>query len=144
MTTAGPVNELCGRDLRKHLEEPDRLVKESPMKAADTSAKRPKVDRENDEDDIAALMDELLHIRKGYTSEKINRKQEKCQKERSTDDLLLDYSSTPSEITDDVVKVQRKWDDDNMIFRNCARSEPKKNKAMYMKYHRKFIEKFFK
>ncbi|XP_016837050.1 protein CWC15 homolog [Nasonia vitripennis] len=163
MSTAGPVNELCGRDLRKHLEEHEpqvgrnklsarrRLVKESSMKAADPSAKRPKADRENGEDDIAALMDELMHIRKGHTSEQINRKQEKCQKETSTDNLLLDYSSTPSEITDDI-KVQRKWNDDNMIFRNkiCARSEPRKkcdvfeNDSSRHASHRKFIEKFFK
>lgn len=59
---------------------------------------------------------------------------------------LLSYSSQSGR-TD--MKVRRRWDDD-VVFKNCARSEPKKkhdvfiNDSLRSEFHRKFMEKYVK
>lgn len=46
-------------------------------------------------------------------------------------------------------KVKRRWDDD-VVFKNCARSEPEKktnvfiNDSLRSEFHRKFMEKYVK
>lgn len=48
------------------------------------------------------------------------------------------------------VQVKRRWDDD-VVFKNCARSEPDKKKdqqfindSLRSEFHRKFMEKYVK
>lgn len=46
-------------------------------------------------------------------------------------------------------QVKRRWDDD-VVFKNCARSEPEKSKNTFIndslrsEFHRKFMEKYVK
>lgn len=59
---------------------------------------------------------------------------------------LLSYSSQGGRVD---MKVRRRWDDD-VVFKNCARSEPKKkhdvfiNDSLRSEFHRKFMEKYVK
>ncbi|KAG5310840.1 CWC15 protein, partial [Acromyrmex insinuator] len=59
---------------------------------------------------------------------------------------LLNYSSQSGRVD---MKVRRRWDDD-VVFKNCARSEPKKkhdvfiNDSLRSEFHRKFMEKYVK
>lgn len=59
---------------------------------------------------------------------------------------LLNYSSQGGRVD---MKVRRRWDDD-VVFKNCARSEPKKkhdvfiNDSLRSEFHRKFMEKYVK
>jgi protein CWC15 len=59
---------------------------------------------------------------------------------------LLNYAAQSGR-TD--MKVRRRWDDD-VVFKNCARSEPKKkhdvfvNDSLRSEFHRKFMEKYVK
>lgn len=59
---------------------------------------------------------------------------------------LLNYSSQASRSD---LKVRRRWDDD-VVFKNCARSEPKKkhevfiNDSLRSEFHRKFMDKYVK
>jgi len=59
--------------------------------------------------------------------------------------LLLNYSSQNGRV-EGSTKVLRRWDD--VIFKNCARSEPKKkhdvfiNDSLQSEVHCKFMEKY--
>lgn len=59
---------------------------------------------------------------------------------------LLNYTAQPSRSD---MKVRRRWDDD-VVFKNCARSEPKKkhevfiNDSLRSEFHRKFMDKYVK
>ena len=59
---------------------------------------------------------------------------------------LLSYSADTGR-TD--LKIRRRWDDD-VVFKNCSRSEPKKkqnvfiNDSLRSEFHRKFMEKYVK
>lgn len=49
----------------------------------------------------------------------------------------------------DLFQVKRRWDDD-VVFKNCARSEPEKkgntfiNDSLRSEFHKKFMEKYVK
>lgn len=59
---------------------------------------------------------------------------------------MLTYAAQPARVD---MKVRRRWDDD-VVFKNCARSEPKKrhdvfiNDSLRSEFHRKFMEKYVK
>lgn len=59
---------------------------------------------------------------------------------------LLNYSGQAAKSD---LKVKRRWDDD-VVFKNCARSEPDKKKDQFIndslrsEFHRKFMEKYVK
>ena len=59
---------------------------------------------------------------------------------------LLNYSSQSSRSD---IKVRRRWDDD-VVFKNCARSEPEQKKNVFIndslrsEFHRKFMDKYVK
>lgn len=108
---------------------------------------------ESDEDDTAALLAELQRIKKERAAEQAKREMEKKQEEERirmenilSGNPLLNYSSQSGR-TD--MKVRRRWDDD-VVFKNCARSEPKKrhdvfiNDSLRSEFHRKFMEKYVK
>lgn len=57
---------------------------------------------------------------------------------------LLNYSSASR----GDLKIKRRWDDD-VVFKNCARSEPNKSKtfindSLRSEFHKKFMEKYIK
>ena len=60
---------------------------------------------------------------------------------------LLNYASSAAS-TGVNLKIKRRWDDD-VVFKNCARSEPDKkecfiNDSIRSEFHKKFMEKYIK
>ncbi|XP_011506441.1 PREDICTED: protein CWC15 homolog B [Ceratosolen solmsi marchali] len=151
---------------------PRRLAIEPSRDASAPNSKRPKVDQvpaasldaddpldeddsesESDDDDTEALMAELQRIRKERAAEQAKKELEKRQEEERirmenilSGNPLLNYAAQSGR-TD--MKVRRRWDDD-VVFKNCARSEPKKkhdvfvNDSLRSEFHRKFMEKYVK
>ncbi|KAI4497220.1 hypothetical protein M0802_007704 [Mischocyttarus mexicanus] len=172
--------QYSSRDLPSHTKlkyrEKDksssRRMIEPAREAAPANAKRQKMDQvpaasldaddpldedesesENEEDDTAALVAELQRIKKERAAEQAKKEMEKKQEEERirmenilSGNPLLNYSSQSGR-TD--MKVRRRWDDD-VVFKNCARSEPKKkhdvfiNDSLRSEFHRKFMEKYVK
>ncbi|XP_014275306.1 protein CWC15 homolog [Halyomorpha halys] len=167
----GTTEELRSRDFRRELDERER-EKNIRNRASDLPSKRLKIDQapaasldaddpldddESDdpdsEDDTAALLAELSRIRKERAAEQLKKEQEKRAEEERirmenilSGNPLLNYSSQATK-TD--LKVKRRWDDD-VVFKNCARSEPEKktsqfiNDSLRSEFHRKFMEKYIK
>ncbi|GAB1868404.1 Protein CWC15-like protein A [Camponotus japonicus] len=110
-------------------------------------------DSESDDDDTAVLLAELQRIKKERAAEQAKKEMEKRQEEERirmenilSGNPLLNYSSQSGRVD---MKVRRRWDDD-VVFKNCARSEPKKkhdvfiNDSLRSEFHRKFMEKYVK
>lgn len=84
------------------------------------------------------------------TKKEIERRQEeeriRMENILSGNPLLTHYSSGGAK-TDH--KVKRRWDDD-VVFKNCAKSEPEKktnvfiNDSLRSEFHKKFMEKYVK
>lgn len=128
------------------------LDQDDPIDDDDSSSSEDESD-----DDTAALLEELNKIKR-------ERAQEAAQKEieKKLDDEkirmetilkgnpLLNYSSgnKPGQSTENL-KVKRRWDDD-VVFKNCARTEPDKKGALFIndslrsEFHKKFMEKYIK
>ncbi|XP_066601962.1 protein CWC15 homolog B-like [Prorops nasuta] len=166
----GTVEELRNRDFRKELEERER-EKETVTRNS-SGAKRLKLDQvpaasldaddpldeddsdsDSEEDNAAAILHELNKIRKERADEQAQKELEKKQEEEKirmenilSGNPLLNYAAQSGR-TD--MKVRRRWDDD-VVFKNCARSEPKKktelfiNDSLRSEFHRKFMEKYVK
>ncbi|KAL0101701.1 hypothetical protein PUN28_019103 [Cardiocondyla obscurior] len=141
-----------------------RAIEPSRESTASSSAKRQKVDQvsaasldaddpldedesdsDSDEDDTAALLAELQRIKKERAAEQAKKEMEKRQEEERirmenilSGNPLLNYSSQSGRVD---MKVRRRWDDD-VVFKNCARSEPKKkhdvfiNDSLRSEFHR--------
>ncbi|XP_014259598.1 protein CWC15 homolog B isoform X2 [Cimex lectularius] len=166
----GTNEELRNRDFRRELEErerektatrprltePHKRPKLDQVPAASLDADDPLDDEDSDDadsdDDTAALLMELTRIRKERAEEQIRKEQEKRQEEERirmenilSGNPLLNYSA---QATKSDLKVKRRWDDD-VVFKNCARSEPKEkgqfiNDSLRSDFHRKFMEKYIK
>ncbi|XP_015607276.1 protein CWC15 homolog B [Cephus cinctus] len=176
----GTIEELRNRDFRKELEEREREKDKSSNRrmieiareALPPSSKRQKLDQvpaasldaddpldedesdsDSEDDDSAAIFAELERIKKERAADQAKRDMEKKQEEERirmenilSGNPLLNYSSQTTR-TD--MKVRRRWDDD-VVFKNCARSEPKKkqdvfiNDSLRSEFHRKFMEKYVK
>lgn len=172
----GTNEELRSRDFRKELEEREREKDKSNARDRRTqessSHKRPKLDQvpaasldaddpldEDDsddgdsDDDTAQLLAELQRIKKERAMEQAKRESEKRQEEERirmenilSGNPLLNYSAQMQKAD---LKVKRRWDDD-VVFKNCARSEPEKKKDQFIndslrsEFHRKFMEKYVK
>ncbi|XP_063990145.1 protein CWC15 homolog [Diachasmimorpha longicaudata] len=176
----GTTEELRTKDFRKELEEREveKTSKSSNRRMIEPSrepaqpSKRQKVDQvpaasldaddpldeddsdsDSDEDDTAALLAELQQIKKERAADNAKKEMEKRQEEERirmenilSGNPLLNYSAQATR-TD--MKVRRRWDDD-VVFKNCARSEPKKkhdvfiNDSLRSEFHRKFMEKYVK
>uniref|UniRef100_A0A2M4ASM7 Putative pre-mrna-splicing factor cwc15 n=1 Tax=Anopheles triannulatus TaxID=58253 RepID=A0A2M4ASM7_9DIPT len=109
-------------------------------------------DSDSDEDDTAALLAELNKIKQERAAEQATRERTKQQEEEKirmenilSGNPLLSYSSTAKA----ELKVKRRWDDD-VVFKNCARSEPDKkanqfiNDSLRSDFHKKFMDKYIK
>lgn len=105
----------------------------------------------SDEDDADELMAELARIRKERAEEasakaKLDEELERSAKVRAAvggNPLLASSSSSPG-----ISGVKRRWDDD-VPFRNQARSEPKAKKrfindTVRSDFHKKFLHRFIK
>ncbi|KAL1123811.1 hypothetical protein AAG570_001582 [Ranatra chinensis] len=172
----GTTEELRSRDFRKELDDREReksgrsgnrpqpsappadqqRLKLDQVPAASLDADDPLDDDDSDDgdsdDDTTALLAELARIRKERTTEQIRKENDKRQEEERirmenilSGNPLLNYSSQAPKAD---LKVKRRWDDD-VVFKNCARSEPEKknhfiNDSLRSDFHRKFMEKYIK
>ncbi|XP_005177035.1 protein CWC15 homolog [Musca domestica] len=112
----------------------------------------------DDEDDTAVLLAELNKIKQERLQEAARKEQEKKQEEERirmenilSGNPLINYAAgsgaTASKAVADL-KVKRRWDDD-VVFKNCARTEPEKkthfiNDSLRSEFHKKFMEKYIK
>ncbi|XP_021936002.1 protein CWC15 homolog isoform X2 [Zootermopsis nevadensis] len=171
----GTTEELRSRDFRKDLEDREKEktgARDRRMPEA-VSHKRPKLDQvpaasldaddpldeENSDDpdsddDTAQLLAELQRIKKERALDQAKQETEKRQEEERirmenilSGNPLLNYTS---QVQKGDLKVKRRWDDD-VVFKNCARSEPDKKKdqqfindSLRSEFHRKFMEKYVK
>ncbi|XP_066255312.1 spliceosome-associated protein CWC15 homolog [Euwallacea similis] len=169
----GTIEETRVRDFRRELEEKESQ-KRVGARPVDHSTKRLKLDQvpvasldaddpvdpeedsdsSDDEDDTEALLAELNKIKKERAIEQTKKEIERRQEEErirmenilSGNPLLTHYSSGGGKIDH---KVKRRWDDD-VIFKNCAKSEPEKrinvfiNDSLRSEFHKKFMDKYIK
>lgn len=153
--------------MRKELEEREASSKSSKTpanvrRAIEANAKRQKFeqnpdaddpvdsDRSEDEDsddDTAALLAELNKIKRERMQENAKKEAEKQQEEERirmenilSGNPLLNYQAKPG----GNAKVKRRWNDD-VVFKNCARTEVEKNEfindSLRSEFHKKFMEK---
>ncbi|KAJ8884439.1 hypothetical protein PR048_016296 [Dryococelus australis] len=171
--------ELRSRDFRKELEDREREKDKTSSRDRRTtdsrdssSHKRPKLDQvpaasldaddplddddsddADSDDDTAELLAELQRIKKERALEQAKKETEKRQEEERirmenilSGNPLLNLSA---QVPKADLKVKRRWDDD-VVFKNCARSEPEKKKDQFIndslrsEFHRKFMEKYVK
>jgi len=114
------------------------------------------------EDDDASLLAELLKIKQERLQETARRETEKKREDERirmenilSGNPLINYEPgtavsaigrTSANAGD--LKVKRRWDDD-VVFKNCARSAPEKkthfvNDALRSDFHKKFMDKYIK
>ncbi|PNF15870.1 CWC15-like protein [Cryptotermes secundus] len=171
----GTSEELRSRDFRKELEDREKGKSGArEMRIPETvTHKRPKLDQvpsasldaddpieeENSDDpdsdeDIGQLLAELQRIKKERSVEQAKHETEKRQEEeriRMANILggnpLLNYGT---QVQKGDLTVKRRWNED-VPFKNCARSEPDKKKQqefindlLRSEFHRKFIKKYVK
>lgn len=172
--------ELRSRDFRKDLEERERTEKTSTSSTAKRPLppvvqraieqnKKQKVnvssldmddpvdsensDSDDSDDDTAALLAELTKIKRERAQDHAKKEMEKKQEDEKirmenilSGNPLLNYSSGVKSAD---LKVKRRWDND-VVFKNCARSEPEKkgsnfiNDSLRSEFHKKFMEKYIK
>uniref|UniRef100_A0A182Q6D1 Protein CWC15 homolog n=1 Tax=Anopheles farauti TaxID=69004 RepID=A0A182Q6D1_9DIPT len=130
---------------RQKLDAPQNLDADDPVESENS-------DSDSDEDDTAALLAELNKIKQERAAETAKKERSKQQEEERirmenilSGNPLLNYSSTAKA----EMKVKRRWDDD-VVFKNCARSEPEKkanqfvNDSLRSDFHKKFMDKYIK
>lgn len=173
-TGQGTSEETRNRDLRKELEEREREVSSKSSKhpavvrkALEANAKRQKLEQnidaddpvdsdhsedEDSDDDTAALLAELNKIKHERLQENAKKEAERQQEEERirmenilSGNPLLNYASSAPKGN---VKVKRRWNDD-VVFKNCARTEVEKgdtfiNDSLRSEFHKKFMEKYIK
>ncbi|XP_050422867.1 protein CWC15 homolog [Adelges cooleyi] len=112
-------------------------------------------DDEDSEDDAEELMLELQKIKKERMAEDSRMEAEKREAEEQIriqnilqGNPLLTYGGGGSVAPKANQKVKRRWNDD-VVFKNCARSEPEKsttfiNDCIRSDFHRKFMDKYIK
>lgn len=112
-------------------------------------------DDSDSDDDTAALLAELNKIKRERAQESAKKEMDQKQEEERirlenilSGNPLLNYSAG-AKAGGSNLKVKRRWDDD-VVFKNCARSEPDKkgsafvNDSLRSEFHRKFMEKYIK
>lgn len=168
----GTIDEIKSRDFRRELEEREgkssrprgqieyqsKRLKLDQVPAASLDADDPLDDDESSssesEDETEVLLAELNKIKKERAADQAKKEIERKQEEErirmenilSGNPLLTHYSSGTGQQD---LKVKRRWDDD-VVFKNCARSEPEKKQNVFINdslrsdFHRKFMEKYVK
>lgn len=125
--------------------QPVNLDADDPVEESDESNSD-----DDSDDDTAALLAELNKIKKERASEESKKELEKKQEEERirmenilSGNPLLNYASAPK----GDMKIKRRWDDD-VVFKNCARSEPDRKQASFIndslrsEFHKKFMDKY--
>lgn len=176
----GTSSDYKQRDFRRELEEKERSIygdrgsKRSSSASSPSSSSRSVKkkalqetvadDRDSDlsdsgggessdesDDDTAELLAELNRIKKERAAEEAKKEAEKQEAEEKirmeniiSGNPLIGSSSAKSDF-----KVKRRWDDD-VVFKNCARSEPDKSQVTFIndtlrsEFHKKFMDKYIK
>ena len=111
---------------------------------------------DEDEDDEAELLAELERIRKERQEEAARKTAEESRQHEAAErsemlagnPLLAEKLNASNATAQDSVALKRRWDDD-VIFRNQARNEPKKqrrfiNDTLRSDFHRRFLERYIK
>ncbi|TMW39541.1 hypothetical protein DOY81_015379 [Sarcophaga bullata] len=176
-TGQGTSDELRARDFRKELEEREREARPNSKnlpsivrKAIEANSsfkffRRFYSDSDSDSDEgrrywlPAALLAELNKIKQERLQETTRKEQEKKQEEERirmenilSGNPLINYAAgsaaTAATSKSADLKVKRRWDDD-VVFKNCARTEPEKkshfiNDSLRSEFHKKFMEKYIK
>ena len=106
----------------------------------------------DDSDDEAVLFAELERIRKERAEEDARKQQERQEQEERirmeniiSGNPLLNLAAAPKAD----MKVKKRWDDD-VVFKNCAASEPDKtekafiNDSLRSDFHKRFMGKYVK
>lgn len=106
----------------------------------------------DDSDDEAVLFAELERIRRERAEEELRKQQERQEQEERirmeniiSGNPLLNLAAAPKAD----MKVKKRWDDD-VVFKNCAASEPDKteksfiNDSLRSEFHKRFMEKYVK
>lgn len=110
---------------------------------------------DDSDDDTAALLEELNKIKRERAHEADKKEHEQKQEEERirmenilSGNPLLNYSSGKGPVATGM-KVKKRWDDD-VVFKNCARSEPDRKAAGFIndtlrsEFHKKFMDKYIK
>ncbi|CAI6346227.1 unnamed protein product [Macrosiphum euphorbiae] len=168
----GTTEELQKQDFAKVLEEKEKSVVtkaiggEPPLKKirpehvpiatldVDDPLDLDASDDEDSEDDAEELMLELQKIKKERMAEEARMEADKREAEEQIriqnilqGNPLLSYGGG-SAVPKVNQKVKRRWNDD-VVFKNCARTEPEKNTTFIndcirSDFHRKFMDKYIK
>lgn len=148
------------------------VARESGSSSSSSSSKKPRLDQiapsnldaddpqdedddasdSDDSDDEAVLFAELERIRRERAEEDARKQQERQEQEERirmeniiSGNPLLNLAAVPKSD----MKVKKRWDDD-VVFKNCAASEPDKteksfiNDSLRSEFHKRFMEKYVK
>jgi protein CWC15 len=161
--------ELLEKDFKKELKDKEEKLKPTVVKeildqkyddADDVLADSDKSDNDSDDDDDddddddEELYKELAKLKKERQMEQERKEQEEqaVQQRQQREQALVsnpllqpEFSDTTS---DNSFSLKRKWNDD-VIFKNQARDEPKTKKrfindTIRNDFHRKFLDKYMK
>merc|ERR1712072_253543 len=114
-------------------------------------------DSDSDEDDTDELLAELAKIKAERAAEEEKKRVEELEKnERLRSEKILHANPfmdiagklTAGDSDDAGFTVKRRWDDD-VVFKNCAKSEEHKEEKRFVNdtlrsdFHRRFIERYF-
>ncbi|XP_037941369.1 protein CWC15 homolog [Teleopsis dalmanni] len=153
------ANNSVSNNKRAKLDQTPAAVNLDADDPVDNDSSEDDSDDSDSEDDTAALMAELNKVRQERLQETARKEQEKKQEEERirmenilSGNPLINYApgtaATASKATGGDLKVKRRWDDD-VVFKNCARTEPEKkshfiNDSLRCEFHKKFMEKYIK
>eukprot|EP00999_Lentomonas_sp_LEN2_P000861 NODE_1862_length_711_cov_137.988014_g1812_i0.p1 GENE.NODE_1862_length_711_cov_137.988014_g1812_i0~~NODE_1862_length_711_cov_137.988014_g1812_i0.p1 ORF type:complete len:230 (-),score=48.43 NODE_1862_length_711_cov_137.988014_g1812_i0:21-680(-) len=144
--------------LALELEPPTKRPRLEPNKldADDTESEESGSDSdsdsdEDDDDDTAELLKELQQIKKEREEEEARLAQEKQEEEeriRTEQVLHGNPLMSGSQASSGDYSLKKKWYDD-VVFKNCAKNEPKPEKrfindTIRSDFHRKFLHKYIK
>jgi len=127
---------------------PSNLDADDPQDEDDDDAD----DSDDDSDDEAVLFAELERIRRERAEEEAkaaSARQEQEERIRMENIISGNPLLNLAAITKQDMKVKRRWDDD-VVFKNCAASEPDKNEKKFIndslrsEFHNRFMEKYIK
>eukprot|EP00246_Nothoceros_aenigmaticus_P018749 TRINITY_DN9965_c0_g1_i1.p1 TRINITY_DN9965_c0_g1~~TRINITY_DN9965_c0_g1_i1.p1 ORF type:complete len:216 (-),score=50.28 TRINITY_DN9965_c0_g1_i1:481-1128(-) len=105
-------------------------------------------DNDDDEDDTAELLAELERIKKERAEENLRKERQRQEDEMKVKEAEMIRGNPLMNASASSFAVKRRWDDD-VVFKNQARGEPKVTKrfindTIRNDFHRKFLNKYMK
>lgn len=138
--------------VRRALEANAKRQKLDQNPDADDPVESENSDDDDSDDDTAALLAELNKIKSERAHDTAKKEAERQQEEERirmenilSGNPLLNYTSAAPK---GATKVKRRWNDD-VVFKNCARTEVDKgetfiNDSLRSEFHKKFMDKYIK